>query len=238
VSGFETTGLSSGYAKTTILRDVDVRVEPGEVVGILGANGAGKTTLLRAIAGALPAFAGHILWEGRDITKRPAWWRARNGIAHVPEGRQLFAAMTVVENLSVAGRHARDPAARLRSVYELFPKLAQRARQRAGSLSGGEQQMVAIGRALMTDPRLLLVDELSAGLAPIIAEQLVEALAVARAAGTAILVVEQSPYLIADLVDRVHVVQQGRVVASGPLAELGGPDAIAAVYLGEAAIVT
>jgi branched-chain amino acid transport system ATP-binding protein len=237
MSVLETTSLSSGYGKVPVLRDLDLQLETGEIVGILGANGAGKSTLLRTLAGALHPSAGTVRWEDADITRKPAWWRARNGIAHVPEGRQLFTALTVEENLSVAGqRNPESRSARAR-VYAMFPKLAERRKQRSGTLSGGEQQMVAIGRALMSSPRLLLVDELSAGLAPIISGQLVEVLGETRALGMSLIVVEQSPYLIADLVDRCYVLQQGSIVAAGTLDDLGGPDAIARVYLGDEEVV-
>jgi branched-chain amino acid transport system ATP-binding protein len=233
----ETASLSSGYGKIPVLRNVDIELAQGEIIGILGANGAGKSTLLRTLAGALHPSHGTVTWEGNDITRRPAWWRARNGISHVPEGRQLFTALTVEENLAVAGQRNRNEAAARTRVYAMFPKLADRRKQKSGTLSGGEQQMVAIGRAMMTDPRLLLVDELSAGLAPIISSQLVDALGATRELGTSLVVVEQSPYLIADLVDRCYVLQQGSIVAAGTLDELGGPDAIARVYLGDEELV-
>jgi branched-chain amino acid transport system ATP-binding protein len=232
-----TADLSSGYGKVPVLRQVEMSVAAGEIVGVLGANGAGKSTLLRTVAGALKASSGTVSWEGAEITGRPSWWRARHGIAHVPEGRQLFSALTVEENLAVAGQRNDHAGETQQRVFELFPRLAERRGQRAGTMSGGEQQMLAIGRAMMTDPRLLLVDELSAGLAPIIAGQLVEALGAMRALGMTLLVVEQSPYLIADLVDRCYVLQKGQVVAVGTLQALGGPDAIARHYLGDEEVV-
>jgi len=237
MSVLELASLSSGCGKIPVLRDLDLELEAGEIIGILGANGAGKSTLLRTLAGALHPSAGTVRWEDADITKKPAWWRARNGIAHVPEGRQLFTALTVEENLAVAGQRNPDSRSARARVYAMFPKLAERRKQRSGTLSGGEQQMVAIGRALMSSPRLLLVDELSAGLAPIISGQLVEVLGETRSLGTSLIVVEQSPYLIADLVDRCYVLQQGSIVAAGTLDDLGGPDAIARVYLGDEEVV-
>jgi branched-chain amino acid transport system ATP-binding protein len=227
-----TSDLTSGYGPVAVITDIAIEVDPGEIVGVFGANGAGKTTLLRTLAGSIRPMGGTITWREEPITRKAAWWRARNGIAHVPEGRQLFGAMSVEENLEVAGLVASQPEAALERVFSVFPKLSERRRQRSETLSGGEQQMLAIGRALMTEPSCILVDELSAGLAPIIAQELLETLDAARGEGGSVLIVEQSPHLIADLADRVYLLQQGRIVASGRFDELGGPDALADLYLG------
>ena len=220
--------LTTGYLRAPVLRDLTITVGD-EIVAVLGANGAGKTTLLRAISGTLKVWSGAVSFDGNDIAKRSSWARVRLGIAHVPEGRHVFGAMSVADNLAVAGIGnrgfsglrplAEPPSAALSSersqsssarpspfthddVYELFPRLGERRQQLAGSLSGGEQQMLVIGRALMTGPRVLLVDEMSAGLAPVTARLLVESLREIHRRGVAMLLVEQSPHLIADAVDR------------------------------------
>ena len=227
----EVAGLGGGYTKAPVLRSVDVVVHADEVVGLLGANGAGKTTLLRALSGSLPLCTGTVRVAGRDVTRLSPWARVRAGLVHVPEGRHVFGAMTVQENLQVA-QLARRGAVPLDDVYSLFPKLAERRAQLAGSLSGGEQQMLVIGRALVTKPRVLVVDEMSAGLAPVMVDQLVDGLARLRGSGTAVLLVEQSPHFVAELVDRVYLLEQGGVVGSGTLAALGGAARLADMYLG------
>jgi branched-chain amino acid transport system ATP-binding protein len=224
--------LTTGYGRAPVIRDVSLAVGDQEIVGVLGANGAGKTTLLRAIAGSLDAWEGRVVLAGRDVARLSTWDRARCGLSHVPEGRHVFSAMTVRENLDVAGLLSTAPESKRDEVYDLFPRLAQREGQAAGSLSGGEQQMLAIGRALMTSPALLLVDEMSAGLAPVITLQLVQALGRIRASGVSAILVEQSPNYLADLVDRVYLMGGGRVVSEGTFAELGGVDALAEHYLG------
>ena len=214
-----------------VLRGISIQVADGSIVALLGANGAGKTSLLRAIAGALPHCSGDILLDGRPLRSLSPWRRVDAGLAHVPEGRHVFSAMTVRENLDVAGlvKHGgmhRD------EIFDLFPRLRERQSQVAGSLSGGEQQMLAIGRALMTGPTMLVVDEMSAGLAPILVEQLVHGLLQLRGRDTGILLVEQSPHFIADAVDRVYLLEQGRLVGSGTLDDLGGADRLAEMYHG------
>ncbi len=230
-SSLEIGGLTAGYTAAPVLRDANLEVTAGEVVGVLGANGAGKTTLLRAISGTLPKCRGDIRLDGRSIAKLSPWERVRRGIAHVPEGRHVFGAMTVRDNLDVAAL-ARRPHVPRSVVYDLFPRLRERAAQPAGRLSGGEQQMLAIGRALMTGPAVLAVDEMSAGLAPVLVEQLVDGLTRLKERGVALLIVEQSPHLVAHVVDRVYLLEQGVVVGAGSLAELGGPDRLAELYLG------
>jgi branched-chain amino acid transport system ATP-binding protein len=227
----EVVGVSGGYTGAPVLRDINLHVEGNEIVGLLGANGAGKTTLLRALSGTLPVSRGEIRLDGRPLGRLSSWGRVKSGLVHVPEGRHVFAAMTVRENLDVAGLVKRDGLTAA-EVFALFPRLDERQRQVAGSLSGGEQQMLAIGRALMCGPRLLAVDEMSAGLAPVLVEQLVEGLVQLRGRDTGILLVEQSPHFIADAVDRVYLLEQGSIVGTGTLDELGGADRLAELYLG------
>jgi branched-chain amino acid transport system ATP-binding protein len=232
--------LSTGYVRAPVLRDVTIHVGD-EIVALLGANGAGKTTALRAISGTLRTWSGSIQIDGDDLGRRSPWSRVARGVAHVPEGRHVLGAMTVQENLDVAalvGRRRRSRIGR-DDVYSMFPRLAERRHQPSGSMSGGEQQMLVIGRALVTDPRVLLVDEMSAGLAPVTARSLVESLAVVRRElGIAMLLVEQSPRLIEDVVDRVYLLEQGRVTASGTLDAVGGIDGLADAYLGGVASST
>jgi branched-chain amino acid transport system ATP-binding protein len=222
--------LTTGYLHAPVLRDVSIEVSD-EIVAVFGSNGAGKTTLLRAISGTLPAWHGQVLLDGTAFGRTPPWRRVARGVAHVPEGRHVFTAMSVEENLDVAGLAARRRPSARDDVYELFPRLHERRAQAAGTLSGGEQQMLAIGRALMTQPRVLLVDELSAGLAPVVAQSLVAGLAEIRARGIALLLVEQSPQLVADLVDRAYVLDHGALVAEGTLAQIGGVERLAEMYL-------
>jgi branched-chain amino acid transport system ATP-binding protein len=233
VSLLEINELEGGYTRAPVLRRVSLTVESDEVVGLLGANGAGKTTLLRALSGSLPVCRGEVLLDGAPLGRKPSWARAAAGLAHVPEGRHVFRAMTVRENLDVAALVGRNPVGH-DDVFRVFPRLAERQDQLAGSLSGGEQQMLAIGRALLNGPRLLAIDEMSAGLAPVLVEQLVSGLQQLRSQGMGILLVEQSPHFIADVVDRVYLLEQGRVVGEGSLAELGGADRLADLYLGVA----
>jgi branched-chain amino acid transport system ATP-binding protein len=229
-------GLTSGYTHAPILRTVSIETEVGQCCGVLGANGAGKTTLLRVIAGTLKAWQGRIIFEGVDITKLSPWKRVRLGIGHVPEGRRVFGPMTVEENLQVAAlvteRSSRQAKRAVSDAYDLFPVLGERRRQRAQTMSGGEQQMLAIARALMTRPKLLMIDEMSAGLAPMVAEGLMRDLLAVRDSGVTLLLVEQNPLLIADAVDKVFLLENGTVVATGSLDDLGGAEAIGQRYLG------
>lgn len=219
--------LTTGYLKAPVLRDVSIEVGDG-IVAVLGTNGAGKTTLLRAISGHLRAWSGSVRLEGRDVARLSPWNRSRAGIAHVPEGRHVFKAMSVADNLDVAGLRSH---ASKDDVYAIFPRLYKRRSQQAGSMSGGEQQMLVIGRALMTDPKVLLIDELSAGLAPVTARLLVESLRTIHERGVAMLLVEQSPQLIADVVDRVYVLDRGAVTAAGTIDQIGGVAGLAEMYL-------
>jgi branched-chain amino acid transport system ATP-binding protein len=215
----ELSAVRSGYGRLPVLFDVDLEVEAGELVTVLGANGAGKSTLLKAILGAVPATAGEIVFNGERITHMPAHRRVEAGIALSPEGRQVFPSLTVRDNL-LAGTHGlakREIEPQLQRVFDLFPRLAERGGQRAGSLSGGEQQMLAISRALMSKPRLVLVDELSLGLAPIVVERLYGALRELCARGLAVIVVEQSHHLVTAFSDRHVVLDKGRVAVEAPV---------------------
>jgi branched-chain amino acid transport system ATP-binding protein len=215
----ELSAVRSGYGRLPVLFDVDLEVEAGELVTVLGANGAGKSTLLKAILGAVPATAGEIVFNGERITHMPAHRRVEAGIALSPEGRQVFPSLTVRDNL-LAGTHGlakREIEPQLQRVFDLFPRLAERGGQRAGSLSGGEQQMLAISRALMSKPRLVLVDELSLGLAPIVVERLYGALRELCSRGLAVIVVEQSHHLVSEFSDRHVVLDKGRLAVEVPV---------------------
>ena len=229
------TGIRAGYGDFQALFDVGLQVRPGEAVGVIGPNGAGKTTLLRVISGMLRPRAGTAHFGTTDITATPAHALPALGIAHVPENRRLFPHLTVEENLKVG---AFIPSARKRYaeradyVFALFPKMAQRRHQLAGTLSGGEQQMCAIGRALMCSPRILLLDEPSAGLAPMVVAQVFELVRRIREEGLTVLIVEQNVAQVLRVVDRAYVLDAGRVVAEGPSAQLAADPAIRNSFLG------
>jgi branched-chain amino acid transport system ATP-binding protein len=229
-------GLSSRYGGIVALKGVDLRVEAGEVVTIIGPNGAGKSTLLKAIMGLVDRTATAITFEGRDISRLPPLEIVRRGVALVPEGRQVFGPMTVEENLLMGGFLDRGRPAvvreRLESIYALFPVLRQRVRQLAETLSGGEQQMLAIARALMAGPRLLLVDELSLGLAPVVVHELYRKLMELHRQGVTIAMVEQNARLALRASDRAYVLSTGSVVLEGPAAALLENEAVRKAYLG------
>lgn len=223
------------YGGIQALREVSVAVEEGEIVAIIGANGAGKSTLLRCISGLVRARRGRIVFKGRDITRLPPDQVAAMGIAHVPEGRRVFANLSVLENLLVGAHLARnrsEVASRLRRVYELFPWLEGRAHQKAGTLSGGEQQMLVIGRALMSDPTLVLMDEPSLGLAPALVKAVFGIIRELNASGRTVLLVEQNASQALALAHRAYVLQTGRVVLSGSGRELLDNPMVKAAYLG------
>ena len=224
--------LTAGYDGPPVVRDVSLTVDPGEVVAVLGANGAGKSTTLRAISGLLPTATGTVTLAGQPLTKVSAAARARLGIAHVPEGRGVFAGLTVAEHLRLGYRGERLDAA---LAYQYFPALAELRDRRAGLLSGGEQQMLAMGRALARHPRLLLLDELSLGLAPIIVERLLPIVrAYADSAGCGVLLVEQHVGLALDIADRGYVLSRGAISPGRAAADLRADHAlILAGYLGE-----
>jgi branched-chain amino acid transport system ATP-binding protein len=227
--------VSAAYGSFQALFGVSLSVSNGEAVGVIGPNGAGKTTLMRVISGMLAATAGEVRLLGNAITQLPSHRIVAEGIAHVPENRRLFARLTVEENLRMG---AYIPAARqhvaerLHWVYELFPRLRERRSQLAGTMSGGEQQMCAIGRALMSQPKLLLMDEPSAGLAPLAVEQVFELVRRIRAEGFTVLIVEQNVQQVLALVDRAYLLEAGYIHLSGSAAELRENEAIRKAYMG------
>ena len=228
-------GLRAGYGAVEALHGVDLRVEPGEVVALLGANGAGKTTSLRAISGLLPPTAGDVRLDGASLRGLPPHEVVARGLVQVPEGRRLFATLTVRENLDTGAFTRRDAAAigeSRRLVHRLFPVLAERERQLAGTLSGGEQQMLAIGRALMADPRVLLLDEPSLGLSPILVRTIFAALREINARGVTVLLVEQNARAALRLAHRSYVLVTGRVALEGASGALLDDPAVRAAYLG------
>jgi branched-chain amino acid transport system ATP-binding protein len=226
-------GLSSGYGRIEALRGVDVEVAQGEIVTLLGANGAGKSTLLMTICGEPRARAGRIVFDGEDIARLPPWKIAARGIAHVPEGRRIFPRMTVLENLQLGAVTAPGWLEEgLARVYTLFPLLKERAAQRGGTLSGGEQQMLAIGRALMAKPRLLLLDEPSLGLAPLIARRIFEAIHEINVRDrVTVFLVEQKAYHALRLASRGYVMVQGRIALAGRSNDLLENSDVRAAYL-------
>ncbi len=226
--------LRSGYGRIEALHGVSIEVAEGEIVALVGANGAGKTTLLRAISGVQPISAGRILFEGRPIERLPAHVRVALGIAQVPEGRQVFAPLSVEDNLRLGAwtRPSAEFEAARDAVFALFPMLAEKRHAFAGGLSGGQQQMLAVGRALMAKPRLLLLDEPSMGLAPILVDQIIASVAGLKRAGLTVLLVEQNARAALAIADRGYVVETGRVTASGRAADLLADDRVQAAYLG------
>ncbi|MCZ4329248.1 ABC transporter ATP-binding protein [Castellaniella denitrificans] len=227
--------LSAGYGLVQVLQSVSLDVRTAEFLALVGGNGAGKTTLLRTLSGLLPVQSGTIEWNGRPVGGLTPDTIFRLGIVQVPEGRQLFPRMSVQDNL-LMGAYRRDDKAEVRAdldkVYGLFPRMAERRRQLAGSMSGGEQQMCAMARALMARPRLLLVDEMSLGLAPIIVDQLMENLIEIRDQGVTILLVEQDIHLALAAADRAYVLETGRIVREGPARDLIEDPELKRAYLG------
>ncbi len=228
--------LHTFYGKIEALRGVSLTVGEGEIVALIGSNGAGKTTLLRTVTGLERARQGRVAFAGQDITHLRPHAIVGRGLGHVPEGRRVFSGLTVAENLMLGGYlHRAVPrllAERSARVFELFPRLAERRGQLAGTLSGGEQQMLAIGRALMAEPRLLSLDEPSMGLAPVLVRAVFAVIAAIRKSGTAILLVEQNARQALRLADRAYVMETGRIVVSGPAAELARDPRLRAAYLG------
>ncbi|MBP3035896.1 ABC transporter ATP-binding protein [Arthrobacter sp. zg-ZUI100] len=211
----EITDLSAGYGQVNALRGISLSISDGEILAVIGANGAGKTTLLKTIAGQLPAKSGRIMFDGADVTRLPTFERARQGIILVPEGRRLFKSLTVEENLQVGLSAKRPGPWSLASVYELFPLVADRRHRRAGDMSGGEQQATAIARALVANPKVLLLDEVSLGLAPAIIADLYASLPTILAHGTSILLVEQDVAQALKVADEVHCLLQGSTSLTG-----------------------
>lgn len=230
----EVRALASQYGRIPALKGINLSVHKGELVVLVGANGAGKTTLLRAISGVQPVSEGQVLFAGEDITRSAPARRVRRGIVQVPEGRQVFGPLSVLDNL-LLGAYTRprgERAGALESVYGLFPALAERRHHAAGTLSGGQQQMLAMGRALMARPRLLLLDEPSMGLAPFLVEQVFATVRALKAAGTTIFLVDQNARAALAIADRAYVLETGRVVLAGSGAELLASAAVQAAYLG------
>lgn len=231
----ETKDLTSGYGELQILWGVDLTLEQGILTCMVGSNGVGKTTLLRTVMGLIKPWKGQVLFDGRDVTRLSAHEKASLGLVLVPEGRQLFTDMTVRENLELGAnpRRARQKAAEnLERVFDLFPRLKERERQKAGTLSGGEQQMVAVARGIMAEPALLMIDELSLGLSPVLTFSLFRALRLLGNQGYTILLVEQNVHLALKVSDYAYILNEGKVELSGPAAEIQGNDKVRAAYLG------
>ena len=229
----EVTAVSSGYGKINVLHDVSLTVGAGEIITIIGSNGAGKSTILRTISGLVMKRSGEIRFKGTLLpAKAPSIVRC--GISHVPEARRLFSEMTVYENLVLGGYtcKAAELPDRLAQVFDIFPRLRERRSQLAGSLSGGEQQMVAIGRGMMAQPSLLMLDEPSMGLAPKVVSQVADVIRMIRDLGIAVLLVEQNAQIALDIADRAYVLQMGAVVKDGPAAELREDPFVRRAYLG------
>jgi branched-chain amino acid transport system ATP-binding protein len=234
----EISALSAGYGRTNVLRDVDVTVAKGEIVSLIGSNGAGKSTLLKAVVGLVPPSSGEVRFEGRAVTGTRPEQLVAQGIALVPEGRLLFGPLSVADNLALGAYTATGAsrravtAERLARVHDLFPVLAERSDQSADTLSGGEQQMLAVGRALMSGPQLLLLDEPSLGLAPKVIAEIFTALESLRAAGVTMLLVEQDAKLALKHSDRGYVMRTGRIVLQGSAEELVEDESVRTIYLG------
>jgi len=232
----ELRGLEVAYGGIRAVRGIDLRVEPGEQVCLIGANGAGKSTTLRAICGLVPLAGGDIFYDGQSINGRKSFELVRRGLVMVPEGRGIFGQLTIEENLAM-GAYVRRDAAQVRQdtehVFTLFPRLAERRKQAAGTLSGGEQQMVAMGRAMIARPRLLLLDEPSMGLAPLMVEKVFEVVRAIAAEGVTILLIEQNAKLALEHSHRGYVMESGQLTLSGPARDLLTDPKVRAAYLGE-----
>ncbi|HEU0058928.1 MAG TPA: ABC transporter ATP-binding protein [Hyphomicrobiaceae bacterium] len=228
----ELVDIHTYYGDAYVLQGLSLSLEQGQILGLLGRNGVGKTTLVNSIIGFAPPRRGRVLFKGVDITAAPSFATVRAGMGLVPQGRRVFPTLTVAENLQVAERGARRHGWTLARVYALFPRLAERRHQRARTLSGGEQQMLAIGRGLMTNPDCLIMDEPSEGLAPIIIQGVWEAIGKLRQEGLSILLVEQNASLAIQLVDYVHVLEKGRIVYSAAPQELWANEEVKSSYLG------
>lgn len=225
-------GLCAGYLGEDVVHDATLEVAEGEVVAIIGSNGAGKTTMLRAMVGLLSPSAGTVAFDGDDLTGAKAHRVARRGLVYVPAERHLFPHMTVRENLLLGSYPSRPDPDQLALVHRTFPRLEERTRQRAGTLSGGEQQMLAVGRALMSSPKLLALDEPTTGLAPLLAQEAYAALAELRQGGLTVLVAEQQVPLALDLADRGYVLDHGRIDLTGTSDELAADPGVQRAYLG------
>lgn|SRR5574341_526906 len=228
-------GATVSYGKIDALKGISLNIDRGEIVALIGANGAGKSTTLMTISNVVPLQSGRVFFEGRDISSLPAHEIVRMGVSQVPEGRRIFPRMTVRENLEMGAyiRDAKELTAELDRMFTLFPVLAERSKQLGGTLSGGEQQMLAIGRALMSRPRLLLLDEPSLGLAPIIVSRIFKIISEINQQGTTILLVEQNAKAALRLANRAYVMETGRIVMEGPASKLADDPGIKKAYLGE-----
>lgn len=224
------------YGVIQAIKGISFEVNQGEVIALIGANGAGKTTTLQTITGMLQAKKGHIIFEGQDITKVPGHKIVSMGMAHVPEGRRVFSQLSVLENLKLGAYTRKDKdeiAETLKKVYKSFPRLEERKNQSAGTLSGGEQQMLAMGRALMSKPRIILMDEPSMGLSPIFVEEIFNIIKEISASGTTVLLVEQNAKKALSIADRAYVLETGTIALSGDATELMNNESIKKAYLGE-----
>ena len=231
-----TEDLVKKYGKRTVVSHVSINVKQGEIVGLLGPNGAGKTTTLQTLTGILSPKSGSIVFEGKDLTRTPAHKIVEMGMAHVPEGRRVFADMSVYENLLLGAYTRKDKAEiaeSLASVYKRFPRLEERKGQRAGTLSGGEQQMLAMGRALMSRPRIILMDEPSMGLSPIFVNEIFDIIREVSESGTTVLLVEQNAKKALSIADRAYVLETGSITMDGKAEDLLNDEAVQKAYLGE-----
>ena len=227
--------VSSGYGEVQILWDVSLKLEKGKLTSLVGSNGVGKTTLLRTVTGLIKPWEGSVMFNGQDVSRVSAHAKAANGMVLVPEGRQLFTDMTVYENLEMGAFTKRAKAnyrQNLKKVYEMFPRLEERATQKAGTLSGGEQQMVAVGRGLMAQPEVLFIDELSLGLAPFLVLDLFKILQRLKEAGLTMLLVEQNVQMALAISDYAYVLAHGKVSIEGPSREVAANEQVREAYLG------
>jgi branched-chain amino acid transport system ATP-binding protein len=225
--------LRLGYGRNDVIDGISITVPKGAIVSLIGANGAGKTTILRGLSGLIKPRAGSILFKGQELAGRSAHRIARTGLVHVPEGRQVFAEMTVAENLAMGAYRIGAPSETIREkILARFPRLRERLGQRAGLMSGGEQQMLAIGRALMSDPEILLLDEPSMGLAPLVVDEIFAAITEFRAEGRTVLLVEQNAGAALDIADYAYVLESGRVDLHGPGHDIAKNPAVISAYLG------
>lgn len=232
----EVKDLEVYYGMIQVIKGISFEVNEGEVIALIGANGAGKTTTLHTITGLLSPKSGHVMFEGKDITKVPAHKIVSMGMAHVPEGRRVFAELSVYENLRMGAYTRKDKneiEESLKNVYKRFPRLEERKNQMAGTLSGGEQQMLAMGRALMSKPRIILMDEPSMGLSPILVNEIFDIIRAVSESGTTVLLVEQNAKKALSIADRAYVLETGKIVLEGNAKDLLEDDSIKKAYLGE-----
>ncbi|HOV91065.1 MAG TPA: ABC transporter ATP-binding protein [Syntrophorhabdaceae bacterium] len=229
-------GLNAGYGKVQVLKDITIEVHEGEIVCLVGANGAGKTTLLKVISGIIPVFSGKVYFRGKELTNRKPEYIVKEGISHVPEGRQIFGSLTVKQNLFlgtyVHSMKKPEMDRLFKFVFELFPVLEKRLSQKAGTMSGGEQQMLAIARGLMSMPRLLLLDEPSLGLAPLVVENIMSVIKNLRSTGISILLVEQNVTAALRISDRAYIIETGKIASEGMAEEMLNNEDVKKCYLG------